>query len=45
MPINHHEIIEDMEGRIRKCGGGVGGMVRIDGQRFSRDVLPTVPGG
>ena len=21
MPINHHEIIEDMEGHIRKCGG------------------------
>jgi hypothetical protein len=21
MPINHHEIIEEMEGQIRKCGG------------------------
>ncbi len=21
MPINHHEIIEDIEGHIRKCGG------------------------
>jgi hypothetical protein len=24
MPINHHEIIEDMEGHIRKCGGAWG---------------------
>jgi hypothetical protein len=24
MPLNHDEIIEDLEGNIRKCGGGFG---------------------